>query len=666
MFLAPENSEILTGADDLEGLEFLRTLGNRLLREIGIGSELHDAIEKSAIRNGTDFQTELGNAPLFDEYAYYRGLANLLDLPFLREIDPTRIIIKERDIPSVLNGRFGPNILLYREREGASSVLVAPRHNGLYDFALHLCRYPDLRARIRIVLPSEMRRALAQCGSETFLDKAINYLAAFKPHFSARMIASAWQGAFFGALAVALPLFHFLHPLQTALITHSLFSVFFLACVYLRCSAAASRPTGKYWDIAEPKWNLAPKYTVLVPLHRESDIVADLLVALSRIEWPRSKLEVKLVCEADDLQTIQAISNQNPPKWVETIAVPPSLPRTKPKALNYALQLSTGAIVCVFDAEDRPHPRQLLEAWQRFEEAGPELACLQAPLIVANFRQNALARLFSFEYAALFRGILPWLARHGRIFPLGGTSNHFRRKALEEIGGWDPYNVTEDADIGIRLLRHGYRMSTITRPTVEDAPDNFTDWLKQRTRWYKGWIQTWLVHNRSPAALWREIGPASFIFGQILFSGMIVSALVHPAFIFVMSALLAQYISGASFGWLKIALAIIDSSNIVLAYAAFLLLGYRTLIDSERVGFWGLAGRMPFYWLAVSLAAWRAVYQLVRNPFLWEKTPHKRHYRPNDRLQAAGIKFPCSCRFQRLSSKILSSRTPIAPKSRPS
>jgi cellulose synthase/poly-beta-1,6-N-acetylglucosamine synthase-like glycosyltransferase len=243
-----------------------------------------------------------------------------------------------------------------------------------------------------------------------------------------------------------------------------------------------------------------------------------------------------------------------------------------------------------------------------------------------------LARLFAFEYAALFRGIVPWLSDGGKIFPLGGTSNHFRRSALETIGCWDPHNVTEDADMGIRLLRHGFRISTISRPTLEDAPDNLTDWLKQRTRWYKGWMQTWLVHNRSPAVLRRDIGTSSFIFSQILFAGMIVSALVHPAFLFSIGELLTQCISGQHLGRLEIALAIIDTSNIVLAYSAFLLLGYRTLTACEKYGFFGLAIRVPLYWLAISIAAWRALFQLVRNPFLWEKTPHKRHYQQGGKM----------------------------------
>ena len=186
--------------------------------------------------------------------------------------------------------------------------------------------------------------------------------------------------------------------------------------------------------------------------------------------------------------------------------MPPGPPRTKPKALNYALQLIRGDYVVLYDAEDRPHPLQLLEAWRRFETGDEWLACVQAPLQISNGTRGIIPLMFAFEYSALFRGLLPWLSGHRALLPLGGTSNHFRKNALDEIGGWDPYNVTEDADIGLRLARFGYHTGTISLPTWEDAPEALSIWLPQRTRWFKGWLQSWLVHMRSPKALLRDVG----------------------------------------------------------------------------------------------------------------------------------------------------------------
>lgn len=252
---------------------------------------------------------------------------------------------------------------------------------------------------------------------------------------------------------------------------------------------AVWRPKVRQAEISLPLSPDLPVYSVLVALYKEAEVVPDLLVGLGLLAWPRSKLEIKLVCEQDDAETIAAINVHPLRSFVEVILVPPSLPRTKPKALAYALRLSRGELIVLYDAEDRPHPMQLAEAWQRFQTAGRDLACLQAPLEIANRQENIIANMFGFEYAALFRGLLPWLADNRITLPLGGTSNHFCRDVLEEIGGWDPYNVTEDADVGLRLARHGYRCETLSCPTREQAPADFASWHRQRVRWFKGWTR---------------------------------------------------------------------------------------------------------------------------------------------------------------------------------
>ena len=268
---------------------------------------------------------------------------------------------------------------------------------------------------------------------------------------------------------------------------------------------------------------------MLIALYKEAEIISELLAALDALVWPRSKLEIKLICEADDTETLQAIRAHKLPSVVEVIEVPVHGPRTKPKALAYALPATSGEYVVLYDAEDRPHPLQLVEASQRFRDGGPRLACLQAPLEISNRDQGPMARLFAFEYAALFRGLLPWLAARSLLLPLGGTSNHFRRSVLDEIGGWDPYNVTEDADLGLRLARFGYRVETIRCPTYEDAPEDLKTWLPQRTRWFKGWLQTWLVHMRNPRLVAGDLGLRSVAVLNVLFAGMLISAIANPS-----------------------------------------------------------------------------------------------------------------------------------------
>jgi cellulose synthase/poly-beta-1,6-N-acetylglucosamine synthase-like glycosyltransferase len=370
-----------------------------------------------------------------------------------------------------------------------------------------------------------------------------------------------------------------------------------------------------------------PVYSVLVALYREAEIVPDLLVALGRIVWPRGKLEIKLVCEADDRETLAALRAHTLQSFIEIVEVPPGTPRTKPKALAYALPMTTGEFIVLYDAEDRPHPLQLVEAWQCFMASDEYLACLQAPLAVTNFRRGPLARMFAFEYAALFRGLLPWLARRRLVLPLGGTSTHFRREALEAVGRWDPFNVTEDADLGLRLARHGYRVDTISRPTYEDAPENLANWLPQRTRWFKGWMQTWLVHMRHPRRLWRDLGPASFITTQTLCAGMVISSIAHPVFLWSLGYVSLVFIRHTAISPLQSTILALDILNIALGYLTFLLLGRRTLLAKERLSFWRTILLTPVYWILMSVAAWRALWKLYRDPYHWEKTHHPRRSR---------------------------------------
>jgi cellulose synthase/poly-beta-1,6-N-acetylglucosamine synthase-like glycosyltransferase len=400
--------------------------------------------------------------------------------------------------------------------------------------------------------------------------------------------------------------------------------LFFLACVGLRLAALRVAVPPRPAELPRPDPSGLPVYSVLVALYREAEVVPDLLDSLDRLDWPRDRLDVKLVCEADDAETLGAIEAAGLPRGFEVIAVPPASPRTKPKALAFALPLARGDYVVLYDAEDEPHPMQLIEAWSVFSQAAPDLACLQAPLEISNGGEGLVARLFAFEYAALFRGLLPYLSDRRRLLPLGGTSNHFRRAVLEEVGGWDPYNVTEDADLGLRLARFGYRTATTTLPTREAAPTEFRVWLPQRTRWFKGWVQTWLVHMRRPAELARELGPGSWLIAQILFAGMFVSAIVHPMLVISAVGLAINLVMQRPFSTWQSGLLALDIANIACGYASFLLLGRQTQGRADRKGFWRIVLFTPVYWMMVSLAAWRALGQLWSRPHHWEKTPHKR------------------------------------------
>jgi len=301
--------------------------------------------------------------------------------------------------------------------------------------------------------------------------------------------------------------------------------------------------------------------------------------------------------------------------------VPPSGPRTKPKALNVALPFARGSFTVVYDAEDRPEANQLRRAIQAF--GAGNLACVQARLCVDNTADSLLARLYTAEYAGQFDVFLPGIAALHLPLPLGGSSNHFRTDILREVGGWDAYNVTEDADLGLRLARFGYRTGVIASTTYEEAPANLGPWLRQRTRWFKGWMQTWLVHMRQPRRLAADLGPLGFVSFQLIAGGNALAALVHPLFL---GSLIYSVASGAPM-WrgdslAVVVLATLYGTSVVIGYLTSALLGWLGLMRRGLLSTAWVLLLTPLHWLLLSLAAWRALYQLIVAPYAWEKTEH--------------------------------------------
>jgi cellulose synthase/poly-beta-1,6-N-acetylglucosamine synthase-like glycosyltransferase len=317
---------------------------------------------------------------------------------------------------------------------------------------------------------------------------------------------------------------------------------------------------------------------------------------------------VILAIEEDDAQTLEAARAAAGP-GVRIVAVPPGGPRTKPKALTYALAFARGALLTIYDAEDRPHPDQLRAAAAAFADGGPGLVCLQAPLAYYNAGRNWLTRCFQLEYAIHFRVVLPALIRMGAPIPLGGTSNHFRTAQLKQAGGWDPFNVTEDADLGFRILSAGARAAMIAPPTLEEATCSIPAWTRQRSRWLKGYAQTVLVHTRPAPGAFRPVKAAAM---WLTLGGALAAAIVHaPALVWLAFALAAGSKAGLA------ALAILTAgylSTAAAACAAARLTGDRALLR-------GLV-YLQLYWPLQTLAAALAMAQLVAAPFRWEKTEH--------------------------------------------
>lgn len=574
-------------------------------------------MEQAALANATALSREIVASNLVREEDVYRAIAYDLDVPFLNgPIEPDRLVVDERVARTCLS-RSGP--AFFRAPDGELKLVLAPPSYRRELLTGYLSRYPAMADRLLITSPSLLRQALLKRLAPDVAERAANALSAAKPDMSARFGLSGWQGALVASFCLCIPLGLAISFEATLALAHIFFTLFFLSCVLLRIKASRLPVPTATIPPAYTGASPLPTYSVLVACYREAKMADQIVEQMSALDWPASKLEVKLVCEDDDLETIEAFEALDLPAHFEILRVPVHGPRTKPKALNFALACISGSLVVIYDAEDRPHPMQLREAWDAFSKAPRDVACLQAPLVITNGNRSWLANMFAHEYAALFSGLLPYLSSRGLMLPLGGTSNHFRRAALESVGGWDPHNLTEDADLGVRLRRHGLRTGMITLPTCEDAPESLRDWLPQRTRWLKGYIQTWFVHMRAPSRLRKDLGRDDFLLAQVLFAGHVGSALVHPFMLLVMASSLASYFFFGHASLLAQILAFIDCANVALGYLAFHHLARRTYAQTSRSAF---ALGIPLYWTLLALAAWRACWKLYRAPFQWEKTTH--------------------------------------------
>ena len=363
-----------------------------------------------------------------------------------------------------------------------------------------------------------------------------------------------------------------------------------------------------------------PIYTILIPAYREPQVIGRLLDAVRALEYPIHKLDVKLLLEQDDPETLEAAMAAGAGSHIEVVRVPPVGPRTKPKACQVGLARARGRYVTIFDAEDEPEPLQLRRAIVAFRRH-KDIACFQAILSYRNPGQNLITRWFTAEYAMWFRQFLPGLVRLGAPLPLGGTSNHFRRRVLREVGAWDPFNVTEDADLGIRLSRAGHRTAVLESTTWEEANSDFVNWVKQRSRWYKGYLQTWLIHLRQPRRLWRELGPRGFIGFNLFVGGTPLIAIINPIFWALTAVWFLAHpaiIESLFPSWLYYAgLACFVGGNFMFLYGS--------MVSAQSTGRPDVvlaAALSPIYWVMMSIAAMKATIQLVSAPSFWEKTTH--------------------------------------------
>lgn len=472
---------------------------------------------------------------------------------------------------------------------------------------------PDLR-----VSRAKFQATLRERFAAELTREAISGLATRAPADSARVVLAQSQKSLCGlvlllatATAVAAP--HAALSVAYAALALA-FSVTIGVRLLLVATTAAPRRPHPRRPLVDDE---LPVVTILVPLFREANALPGLVAALRRLDYPAEKLDIKLLLEERDLETIAQARRLNEKERLDLVIIPASAPQTKPKALNYALPTARGDLLVIYDAEDEPEPAQLRLAAETFAAAPDDLACVQARLSFYNAEENWLTRLFTLEYCLWFDHFLPALDRIGAPVPLGGTSNIFRTDALIDAGGWDPHNVTEDADLGLRLARRGWRTAVIDSTTYEEANCALPNWIRQRSRWMKGFMQTWLVHRRRPPAAdgWKEVLTADLFIG-----GAVASALAAPWLWALSVAVLATGFGAADIlpspaG--EAIVAALGSGNVALIVLAALAPLGRGL---SRLAPWALF--MPVYWLLMAGAAYLAAFQLVTRPHYWEKTDH--------------------------------------------
>lgn len=401
--------------------------------------------------------------------------------------------------------------------------------------------------------------------------------------------------------------------------------------LYLIISSLRKKPGAQISQqtiVERQEW---PTYTIMCPLYKEWSVVPQFTKAIENMDYPKDKLQVLLILEEDDTTTQTEIRKMQLPSYFEILVTPHNFPKTKPKACNYALIHSKGEYVVIYDAEDIPDRLQLKKAVLTFESLKDEnVVCLQAKLNFYNVKQNLLTVLFTLEYTLWFDLILTGLHSIGAPIPLGGTSNHFKRKYLNLLQGWDPFNVTEDCDLGIRLFKYGYKTHILDSVTLEEANSSFFGWFPQRTRWSKGYIQTYLVHMRNPHEFITDWSNPHLLTFQLVVGGKILSSLINP-FLWMMT--IAYFLFRSQLA------PFIESIYIAPAYylaVLSLIFGnflyfYNYMLGAAKKGRWDLvkyAFIVPFYWIMMSVSAWKALHQIILKPHYWDKTKHGLHLKP--------------------------------------
>lgn len=554
----------------------------------------------------------------------YQVLAELWGYPF--------VDLLREPVDIHLARRFDPEALVQRRcfpiRRHGSEVWIAtaePPSGELEEFVRSVLG--PVQVRPLVTTEWDIDHAVRRVFRDVVLDRASLGLYFRNPDESARRVLVPWQKVLLWCCITTLVIGLVVAPRLTMVTLSAVVNgVMFIYVAFRFVVAMVGAQHEHVQAIGDEEVRALqddelPMYTVLVPVYREANVVGHLIENLRRLDYPQSKLEVLLLIEEDDEETLQAAKAARPPETVTFIIVPNGIPKTKPKACNVGLLFARGDYLTIYDAEDRPDPDQLKKAVIAFRKGPPDLVCVQAALNYYNATENLLTRMFTLEYSDWFDYVLTGLDRLHLPIPLGGTSNHFRVDRLRELGGWDPFNVTEDADLGIRAAAHGYRVGVINSTTWEEANTRVGNWIRQRSRWIKGYLQTVLVHTRHPVRLVRTAGLRNTLCFVLLVGG---APFAFLSLIPLWSLTLIWLVTRThAFDVLFPPIVLyISLFNLLIGNGLMIYLGMMAGFKRRRYELIPFALLNPCYWILHSIAAYKAVWQLITNPFYWEKTHH--------------------------------------------
>ena len=546
---------------------------------------------------------------------FYRRLANALGAPYLERYMPLAPSMDARQAIQAGVAPLAPN------PRGLGYVL-APRGRALTALLRRGAGLARTIPDFAIAAPAHFTRLVLVAQARRIADEASTGLHMARPDLCAASGCSARQ-VISGAVAVACLVMGFAVAADfITVLLGSLFCAVFLAAVIQRLWALGASLADRPAAPAPLPDHRLPLYSIVLPVYKEARVVGKLLGAIADLDYPRAKLDVKIVVEACDGETLDALRGVTLPPFCEVLVAPPGAPRTKPRALNVALPFCRGDLLVIYDAEDEPEPAQLRIAAAIFASGPASLACLQARLCIDNAGDGWIAALFALEYAALFDVINPGFGALAQPFPLGGTSNHFRTETLRRLRGWDAWNVTEDADLGIRLSRFRQTTGVIASCTQEEAPISLRAWRLQRQRWLKGWMQTLVTHSREPVRFAREAGLGAVSAAMVTMLGAVLGALLGPVFFWMTVWRLLSWQAGAAEGQ-AVPLDVLATQS--LFWLGVIGCLWPIVLGAQRRGLVSQLRYLPLlpaYYMLICLAAWGALFELVRDPFVWNKTEH--------------------------------------------